>query len=143
LWISICAERLRDAYSRWGVASIDPEILCVLLLVGYLYGITSERRLVGRGAHALAYRWFARLGFEQEIPITLLSPRIERPASARLGFSWTCLRRSCGGARRLDWYKASADRWMNRGDRERQSQRGTKPEQLEKWPKVPARCASI
>jgi len=36
--------------------------------VGYLYGITSERRFDGRGAYALAYRWFSRLGFEREIP---------------------------------------------------------------------------
>jgi len=29
-----------------GRPSIDPEILLRLLLVGYLYGITSERRLI-------------------------------------------------------------------------------------------------
>ena len=37
--------RLKDAYSRRGRPSIDPEILLRMLLVGYLYGITSERRL--------------------------------------------------------------------------------------------------
>ena len=39
-----------------------------LLLVGYLYGITSERRLLDEVRMHLAYRWFTRLGFEQEIP---------------------------------------------------------------------------
>lgn len=61
-------ERLRDAYSPMGRPSIDPEILLRLLLVGYLYGITSERRLMDEVRMHLAYRWFARLGFEQEIP---------------------------------------------------------------------------
>jgi transposase len=61
-------ERLRGAYSRLGRPSIDPEILLRLLLVGYLYGITSERRLVEEVRMHLAYRWFTRPGFEQEIP---------------------------------------------------------------------------
>jgi transposase len=39
-------ERLRDTYSAIGRPSIDPEVLLRLLLVGYLYGITSERRLM-------------------------------------------------------------------------------------------------
>src|SRR6202049_3223786 len=61
-------ERLRDAYSSMGRPSIDPEILLRLLVVGYLYGITSERRLIEEVRMHLAYRWFTRLGFEQEIP---------------------------------------------------------------------------
>jgi transposase len=39
-------ERLRDTYSAVGRPSIDPEVLLRLLLVGYLYGITSERCLM-------------------------------------------------------------------------------------------------
>ncbi len=39
-----------------------------LLLVGYLYGITSERRLLEEVRMHLAYRWFVRLGLEQEVP---------------------------------------------------------------------------
>src|SRR5580704_8313823 len=39
-----------------------------LLLLGYLYGITSERRLLEEVRMHLAYRWFSRLGFEKEIP---------------------------------------------------------------------------
>lgn len=39
-------ERLRPLYSPTGRPSIDPEVLLRLLLVGYLYGITSERRLL-------------------------------------------------------------------------------------------------
>jgi len=47
-------ERLRDTYSAIGRPSIDPEVLLRLLLVGYLYGITSERRLMDHAAHAFS-----------------------------------------------------------------------------------------
>jgi transposase len=40
-------EKLGDSYSDTGRASIDPEVLLRILLLGYLYGITSERKLVG------------------------------------------------------------------------------------------------
>jgi transposase len=65
---SFVRERLKDAYSPVGRPSIDPEILLRMLLVGYLYGITSERRLVEEVRMQLAYRWFTRLGLEQEVP---------------------------------------------------------------------------
>lgn len=61
-------ERLKSFYSSTGRPSIDPEVLLRLLLVGYLYGITSERHLLDEVRMHLAYRWFTRLGFEQEIP---------------------------------------------------------------------------
>lgn len=65
---SFVRERLKNFYSSTGRPSIDPEVLLRLLLVGYLYGITSERRLLDEVRMHLAYRWFTRLGFEQEIP---------------------------------------------------------------------------
>ncbi len=66
--LSFVRERLKDFYSSTGRPSIDPEVLLRLLLVGYLYGITSERRPLEEVRMHLAYRWFTRLGFEQEIP---------------------------------------------------------------------------
>jgi len=39
-----------------------------ILLIGYLYGITSERKLVEELRMHLAWRWFTGLGFDQEIP---------------------------------------------------------------------------
>src|SRR5271157_4606337 len=39
-------EKLKASYSDTGRPSIDPELLLRILLIGYLYGITSERRLV-------------------------------------------------------------------------------------------------
>src|ERR1035438_4282924 len=39
-------ERVKDSYSETGRPSIDPELLLRILLIGYLYGISSERKLV-------------------------------------------------------------------------------------------------
>ena len=61
-------EKLRDSYSETGRPSIDPIVLLRILLLGYLYGITSERRLVEELRMHLAWRWFTGLGFDQEIP---------------------------------------------------------------------------
>ena len=61
-------EQLKDSYSENGRPSIDPELLLRILLVGYLYGITSERKLVEELRMHLAFRWFTGLGFDQEIP---------------------------------------------------------------------------
>jgi len=61
-------ERLRNSYSETGRPSIDPELLLRILLIGYLYSITSERKLVEELRMHLAWRWFTGLGFDQEIP---------------------------------------------------------------------------
>jgi len=61
-------EQLKGFYSSLGRPSIDPEVPLRLLLVGCLYGITSERRLLDEVRMHLAYRWFTRLSFDQGIP---------------------------------------------------------------------------
>jgi transposase len=61
-------EQLKDSYSETGRPSIDPELLLRMLPIGYLYGITSERKLVEELRMHLAWRWFTGLGFDQEIP---------------------------------------------------------------------------
>ena len=61
-------ERLKASYSETGRPSIDPELLLRILLIGYLSGITSERKLVEELRMHLAWRWFTGLGFDQEIP---------------------------------------------------------------------------
>src|SRR5215813_10831975 len=66
--LSFVRERLKDSYSSTGRPSIDPEVLLRLLLVGYLYAITSERRLLEEVRMNLAFRWFTRLDLDQEIP---------------------------------------------------------------------------
>ena len=61
-------EKLKPSYSETGRPSIDPELLLRILLIGYLYGIPSERKLVEELRMHLAWRWFTGLGFDQEIP---------------------------------------------------------------------------
>jgi transposase len=61
-------EQLKASYSETGRPSIDPELLLRMLLIGYIYGITSERTLVEELRMHLAWRWFTGLGFDQEIP---------------------------------------------------------------------------
>ena len=61
-------QRLKDSYSETGRPSIDPELLLRILLIGYLYGVSSERNLVEELRMHLAWRWFTGLGFDQEIP---------------------------------------------------------------------------
>ena len=61
-------ERLKDSYGDTGRPSIDPELLLRILLIGYLYGISSERKLVEDLRMRLAWRWFTGLGFDEEIP---------------------------------------------------------------------------
>lgn len=66
--LSFLRKRLRPLYSDLGRPSIDPEVLLRMLLIGYLYGITSERRLCEDVGMHLAYRWFTGLGFDRAIP---------------------------------------------------------------------------
>jgi transposase len=55
-------------YSHTGRPSVDPELMVRMLLVGYCFGIRSERRLCEEVHLNLAYRWFCRLGLEAAIP---------------------------------------------------------------------------
>src|SRR3954465_3214864 len=66
--IAFVREKLKASYSHTGRPSLDPELLLRILLIGYLYGITSERKLVEELRMHLAWRWFTGLGFDQEIP---------------------------------------------------------------------------
>jgi transposase len=59
---------LAPFYSETGRPSIDPELLIRMLIVGYCFGIRSERRLCDEVHLNLAYRWFCRLGLEGEVP---------------------------------------------------------------------------
>lgn len=55
-------------YSDVGRPSIDPELMMRMLIVGYCFGIRSERRLCEEVHLNLAYRWFCRLGLDGDVP---------------------------------------------------------------------------
>jgi transposase len=59
---------LAPYYSHTGCPSVDPELMIRMLVVGYCYSIRSERRLCQEVRLNLAYRWFCRLGLEDNIP---------------------------------------------------------------------------
>src|SRR6201988_5371681 len=55
-------------YSHTGRPSIDPELMMRMLIVGYCYGIRSERKLCEEVSLNLAYRWFCRLNLDDAVP---------------------------------------------------------------------------
>ena len=61
-------QELAAFYSTMGRPSIDPELMIRMLIVGYCFGIRSERRLCEEVHLNLAYRWFCRLGLDGCVP---------------------------------------------------------------------------
>jgi transposase len=61
-------EKLASFYSDNGRPSVDPELMMRMLLVGYCYGIRSERRLCEEVKLHLAYRWFCKLDLDDKVP---------------------------------------------------------------------------
>ena len=66
--LSEVRRHLEPYYSETGQPSIDPELMMRMLIVGYSFGICSERRLCEEVHLNLAYRWFCRLGLDGEVP---------------------------------------------------------------------------
>jgi transposase len=65
---SFIRDRVRHLYSRTGRPSVDPEVMVRMLLVGYLFGITSERRLCEEVGMHIGYRWFVGLTMGDSTP---------------------------------------------------------------------------
>lgn len=63
-----------------GRPPVDPVMLFKMLLVGYLYGVRSERRLEQEIKYNVAYRWFLGLGLTGAVPdhSTISRNRIDR-----------------------------------------------------------------
>jgi transposase len=59
---------LAPFYSSTGRPSVDPELMIRMLIIGYCFGICSERRLCEEVHLNLAYRWFCRLGLNGRVP---------------------------------------------------------------------------
>ena len=98
---------LAPFYSEMGRPSIDPELLIRMLIVGYCFGIRSERRLCEEVHLNLAYRWFCRLGLDGvgARPLDLLEEPAwplsrERSAAAAVRDGAAALHRRGPGRRR-------------------------------------------
>jgi len=61
-------EQLDPYYSEIGRPSVDPELMIRMLIVGYCYGLRSERKLTQEVELHLAYRWFCRLDLDDKVP---------------------------------------------------------------------------
>ncbi len=61
-------EQLKPYYSEIGRPSVDAELMIRMLIVGYCYGLRSERRLAQEVELHLAYRWFCRLDLDDKVP---------------------------------------------------------------------------
>lgn len=66
--LSHLRQHLTAFYSTTGRPSVDPELMVRMLIVGYCFGIRSERRLCEEVHLNLAYRLFCRLGLEGDVP---------------------------------------------------------------------------
>lgn len=61
-------EKAAPYYSKTGRPSVDPVCMVKMLLVGYLYGIKSERRLTEDISLNIAYRWFCGFDLTDKVP---------------------------------------------------------------------------
>jgi transposase len=61
-------EQLQPYYSEIGRPSVDPELMLRMLIIGYCYGLRSERKLTQEVELHLAYRWFCRLDLDDKVP---------------------------------------------------------------------------
>ena len=63
----VCAE-LAPHYPTLGRPSVDPILMIRMLIIGYVFGLRSERLLRREVQVNLAYRWYCKLGLEHKIP---------------------------------------------------------------------------
>ena len=137
-------QQLKDSYSENGRPSIDPELLLRILLVGYLYGITSERKLVEELRMHLAWRWFTGLGFDQEIPhhSTFSKNRHGRFQESKLFEQ--LFEQIVDSVWKWDWCRVSSCPWMAVSSRPMRPNRAAFPaSSWEKPRKSTKPCASI
>ena len=66
--LSFLYTETRQYYSHEGKPSVDPVVLFKLYLIGYFFGIPSERRLFREVQVNLAYRWYLGYDLDEEIP---------------------------------------------------------------------------
>lgn len=59
---------VKDLYSPFGRASIDPVVLFKMLFINIAFGINSMRKTCREIEVNLAYRWFLGLSIEEKVP---------------------------------------------------------------------------
>ncbi|WP_418790466.1 IS1182 family transposase [Phosphitispora sp. TUW77] len=65
---SFIYDKVENMYSHRGRRSVDPVKLIKMLLIGYFFGIPSERQLEEQVRVNLAYRWFLNIDLDEPVP---------------------------------------------------------------------------
>lgn len=65
---SFIYDKVEHLYSDIGRRSIDPVLLIKMLLLGFLYGIDSERKLEKEVQVNIAFRWFLGIDLDESVP---------------------------------------------------------------------------
>ena len=109
-------ERVRSTlaghYSPTGRPSIDPEMMLRMLLIGYAYGIRSERLLCSEVHLNLAYRWFCVWVWKELCRIIRPFPRTAMAGFAKVIFTGCCSKMSSVSAGVRDWLVARVSPWI-------------------------------
>ncbi len=66
--LSFVRKLVKPYYSYTGQPSIDPLVLFKMMLIGYFYGITSERRLAEEIFLNMAYMWYLGYDLDESTP---------------------------------------------------------------------------
>lgn len=65
---SFVRDLVRRFYSDRGAPSVDPVVIFKMSLLGYFYGISSERRLAEECNYNLAFKWFLKYDIDEDTP---------------------------------------------------------------------------
>jgi len=66
--LGVVRKLVKPYYSYTGQPSIDPMVLFKTMLMGYFYGITSERRLAEEISLNMAYMWYLGCDLDESTP---------------------------------------------------------------------------
>ncbi len=98
--LSDIRQYMAEFYSHTGRPPIDPELLIRMLLVGYCFGIRSERRLCEEVRHIVG---FAASIYLIQCRTIRPFPRTGMGAFVKAGCCDICLRRPSHGVSRTAW----------------------------------------
>jgi transposase len=65
---SFIYKKVEHLYPQYGRPSVDPVVLIKMLLLGFLYGIDSERKIEKEVQVNIAFRWFLGINLDERIP---------------------------------------------------------------------------
>jgi transposase len=116
-------------YAERGRPSVDPEVLAKIMLIGYLEGIASERRLMRHIQVNLSYRRFLGYDIDEEIPDhSTLSKARERFGSSFFKEIFQEIVRQCDRVGLISWESAAADATLEEADASFESLERRRPE---------------